>query len=136
MQGLVNFRFLLTWYPTRTSSPHVVQEVVVGKASWRECEADMRMSSVDENCHQKRGNSGLHFHVLWRSLDRSAPCKSVWLVCTWILVTLLREFYTMHAAIFSGLTPYVIRLVTRDQSMPFCSRTIRGGAKVRAHACL
>ena len=67
-QGLICV-FLLTWYSTRTSSPHVVQEVVVGKSSWGEGEADMRMSSVDENNgHQQRGNHrGLHFHVLWRS---------------------------------------------------------------------
>ena len=65
----IDLCFLLTWYSTRTSSPHVVQEVVVGKSSWGEGEADMRMSSVDENNgHQQRGNHrGLHFHVLWRS---------------------------------------------------------------------
>ena len=58
---------LLTWHSAGTSSPHVVQEIVVGESSRREGETDMRMSSVGENRHQQRGNRGLHFHVLWRS---------------------------------------------------------------------
>ena len=95
MQGLISA--CLTWYSTRTARPNVVQEVIVGKASWREGETDVRVCSMDENRHEQRGDRGLHFHVSWRKLEARAPCcKSGWVAgwfvhCSvWILYFICR----------------------------------------------
>ena len=47
---IIFFFPFLTWDSTRTASPHVVQEVVVGESSRREGDAHMSVSRVEEQC--------------------------------------------------------------------------------------